>query len=56
MVKIAFTSIMFIVALFATVAAVAMIPKALRSSLTFIREFRALQKETKEEFSPKDEK
>lgn len=56
MAKIAFTSIMFIVALFAMVAAVAIVPKALRNSLTFIREFRILQRETQEEITPKDEK
>jgi len=51
MVKIAFTSIMFLVALAAVVVAVAMIPKALRSSIDFIREWRSLQAEAKQDRS-----
>jgi hypothetical protein len=56
MAKIAFTSIMFILGMFAAVGVIAMLPRALRSSLTFIREFRVLQKESRETFIPKDEK
>jgi Sec-independent protein translocase protein TatA len=49
MAKIAFTTIMFIMALGAVIAAVAMIPKALRSSIDFIREWRSLQTEAKQD-------
>jgi Sec-independent protein translocase protein TatA len=49
MAKIAFTAIMFIVILGAIIVAVAMIPKALRSSIDFIREWRSLQAEAKQD-------
>jgi Sec-independent protein translocase protein TatA len=49
MAKIAFTTFMFIMVLGAVIAAVAMIPKALRSSIDFIREWRSLQTEAKQD-------